>query len=54
MVWGAGESMGGAVAIKLALRDKGTRVFDGCILLAPMVKIAESMKPPDMVINSLK
>lgn len=50
-----GESMGGAVAIKLALRDKAQDVFDGgCILLAPMVKINEAMKPPQVVINLLK
>jgi hypothetical protein len=43
------------VAIKLSLvaKREGRAVFDGAVLLAPMVKIAESMRPPEIVTNSL-
>ncbi len=39
-----GESMGGAVALMLHL-DYGIQ-WTGAVLLAPMVKIVEKMKPP--------
>ncbi|XP_058087219.1 caffeoylshikimate esterase isoform X2 [Magnolia sinica] len=39
-----GESMGGAVALKVHLRQ--THAWDGAILVAPMCKIAEDMVPP--------
>lgn len=47
-----GESMGGAVALKLHLR--GCDFIDGALLVAPMCKIAEDMKPPPIVIAVLK
>lgn len=46
-----GESMGGAVA--LLLHRKKPQYYDGAILVAPMCKIAEEMKPNPMVIGVL-
>ncbi|XP_047162958.1 caffeoylshikimate esterase-like [Vigna umbellata] len=46
-----GESMGGAVA--LLLHRKEPQFWDGAILVAPMCKIAEEMKPNTMVIKVL-
>ncbi|KAH1140631.1 hypothetical protein GLYMA_10G291400v4 [Glycine max] len=46
-----GESMGGAVA--LLLHRKKPEYWDGAILVAPMCKIAEEMKPNTMVISVL-
>ncbi|KAJ6824239.1 caffeoylshikimate esterase-like [Iris pallida] len=46
-----GESMGGAVALLLHRRDP---VFwDGAVLVAPMCKISEKVKPHPVVINLL-
>ncbi|XP_074589271.1 caffeoylshikimate esterase-like [Curcuma longa] len=46
-----GESMGGAVALKL--HRKTPNFWDGAVLVAPMCKIAEEMKPSPMVIKIL-
>ncbi|RDX87901.1 Caffeoylshikimate esterase, partial [Mucuna pruriens] len=46
-----GESMGGAVA--LLLHRKKPDYWDGAILVAPMCKIAEEMKPNALMINVL-
>ncbi|XP_039132038.1 caffeoylshikimate esterase-like isoform X2 [Dioscorea cayenensis subsp. rotundata] len=47
-----GESMGGAVAIKI--HRKNQAYWDGAILVAPMCKIAEEMRPHPIVINVLQ
>ncbi|XP_020252070.1 caffeoylshikimate esterase-like [Asparagus officinalis] len=46
-----GESMGGAVVLKL--HSKKPHYWDGAVLVAPMCKIAEEMKPHPVVINVL-
>lgn len=46
-----GESMGGAVA--LTLHRKMPNFWDGAVLVAPMCKIAEKMRPHPVVINVL-
>ncbi|XP_010545011.1 PREDICTED: caffeoylshikimate esterase isoform X2 [Tarenaya hassleriana] len=46
-----GESMGGAVA--LLLHKKDPSFWNGAILLAPMCKISEKVKPHPVVINLL-
>lgn len=46
-----GESMGGAVVLKL--HRKMPNFWNGAILVAPMCKIAEEMKPHPMVVNVL-
>ncbi|KAJ1436393.1 Serine aminopeptidase, S33 [Sesbania bispinosa] len=46
-----GESMGGAVA--LLLHRKKPDYWDGAVLVAPMCKIADEMKPNSMVISIL-
>ncbi|KAL6592822.1 hypothetical protein ACP70R_049274 [Stipagrostis hirtigluma subsp. patula] len=46
-----GESMGGATA--LMLHRKGPTYWDGAILVAPMCKIVEEMRPSPMVISIL-
>ncbi|ESW14694.1 hypothetical protein PHAVU_007G009500 [Phaseolus vulgaris] len=46
-----GESMGGAVA--LLLHREKPYYWDGAILVAPMCKIAEEMKPNSMVVSVL-
>ncbi|CAF1852037.1 unnamed protein product [Brassica oleracea] len=46
-----GESMGGAVV--LLLHRKKPEFLDGAILIAPMCKIAEEMKPPKTVISMM-
>ncbi|KAK3006101.1 hypothetical protein RJ639_017424 [Escallonia herrerae] len=40
-----GQSMGGAVALKVHLKEP--HEWDGVVLVAPMCKIAEDMKPPE-------
>nr|GEX44114.1 caffeoylshikimate esterase [Tanacetum cinerariifolium]GEZ60429.1 caffeoylshikimate esterase [Tanacetum cinerariifolium] len=40
-----GQSMGGAVALKVHLKEQ--REWDGVVLVAPMCKISEEMKPPE-------
>ncbi|XVE75259.1 hypothetical protein DITRI_Ditri12bG0080900 [Diplodiscus trichospermus] len=47
-----GESMGGAVA--LLLHRKMPDFWNGAVLVAPMCKIADDMKPPPSVIFILK
>ncbi|XP_019192694.1 PREDICTED: caffeoylshikimate esterase-like [Ipomoea nil] len=47
-----GESMGGAMA--LLLHRKKPHFWDGAVLVAPMCKIAEEMKPPAIVLSVLK
>ncbi|KAF3579387.1 hypothetical protein DY000_02035625, partial [Brassica cretica] len=44
-----GESMGGAVL--LLLHRKKPEFWDGAVLVAPMCKIAEEMKPNPVVIS---
>ena len=39
----------GNVAIQLSLRDH----FDGAVLMAPMVKISDKMKPPQFIVDLL-
>ncbi|CAM0950603.1 unnamed protein product [Alopecurus aequalis] len=46
-----GESMGGAIA--LMLHRKEPTFWDGCILVAPMCKIVDDMKPAPIVITIL-
>ncbi|ONK62921.1 uncharacterized protein A4U43_C07F9500 [Asparagus officinalis] len=46
-----GESMGGAVA--LLLHKKDPTFWDGAVLVAPMCKISEKVKPHPVVINLL-
>lgn len=46
-----GESMGGAVA--LLLHRKKPEYWDGAVLVAPMCKIADDMKPHPIVVNVL-
>uniref|UniRef100_M1CYM0 Esterase/lipase/thioesterase family protein n=1 Tax=Solanum tuberosum TaxID=4113 RepID=M1CYM0_SOLTU len=46
-----GESMGGAVV--LLLHRKKPEFWDGAVLIAPMCKIADDMRPPPMVISVL-
>ncbi|XP_054802088.1 caffeoylshikimate esterase-like [Prosopis cineraria] len=46
-----GESMGGAVA--LLLHKKDPHFWDGAVLVAPMCKISEKVKPHPVVINIL-
>lgn len=46
-----GESMGGAMV--LLLHRKKPEYWDGGVLVAPMCKIADDMKPPQLVINVL-
>ncbi|XP_068662411.1 caffeoylshikimate esterase-like isoform X2 [Aristolochia californica] len=46
-----GESMGGAVTLLLHKRDPS--FWHGSVLVAPMCKISEKMKPPPMVVNLL-
>ncbi|KAL2620006.1 hypothetical protein R1flu_000211 [Riccia fluitans] len=47
-----GESMGGAVAILISERDPS--FWSGLVLVAPMCKISEKMKPPPLVIAIFK
>ncbi|BAT93769.1 hypothetical protein VIGAN_08030000 [Vigna angularis var. angularis] len=46
-----GQSMGGAIALKVHLKEPNT--WDGVILVAPMCKIAEGMLPPTAVLKVL-
>ncbi|KAF9598016.1 hypothetical protein IFM89_023588 [Coptis chinensis] len=46
-----GESMGGAVV--LMLHRKMPNYWDGAVLVAPMCKIADDLKPPALVVNVL-
>ncbi|XP_021906666.1 caffeoylshikimate esterase isoform X2 [Carica papaya] len=46
-----GESMGGAVA--LLLHKKDPRFWNGAVLVAPMCKISEKVKPHPVVVNIL-
>ncbi|XP_058738860.1 caffeoylshikimate esterase-like [Vicia villosa] len=46
-----GESMGGAVS--LLLHQKDPSFWDGAVLVAPMCKISEKVKPHQVVINIL-
>ncbi|XP_011020624.1 PREDICTED: caffeoylshikimate esterase-like [Populus euphratica] len=47
-----GESLGGAVA--LLLHRKKPDFWDGAVLVAPMCKIADDVRPPQMVITILR
>ncbi|CAI0552901.1 unnamed protein product [Linum tenue] len=46
-----GQSMGGAVTIKLHLKDPSE--WDGVILVAPMCRISDELKPPAPVLKVL-
>uniref|UniRef100_A0A1D1ZFF7 Monoglyceride lipase n=1 Tax=Anthurium amnicola TaxID=1678845 RepID=A0A1D1ZFF7_9ARAE len=46
-----GESMGGAVT--LLLHRKKPTFWDGAVLVAPMCKISDDMKPPAILVNML-
>ncbi|ONI31427.1 hypothetical protein PRUPE_1G312200 [Prunus persica] len=46
-----GESMGGAVTLKIHLKEPSK--WDGVILVAPMCKIAEDVMPPAIVLKLL-
>ncbi|KAH7537302.1 hypothetical protein FEM48_Zijuj03G0078300 [Ziziphus jujuba var. spinosa] len=46
-----GESMGGAMALQV--HRKKPEYWDGAVLVAPMCKIADEMKPSPMVVNAL-
>ncbi|KAL9389518.1 hypothetical protein Peur_018123 [Populus x canadensis] len=46
-----GQSMGGAVALKVHLKEP--RAWDGIILVAPMCRIAEDVQPPAPVLKAL-
>jgi acylglycerol lipase len=43
--------MGGAVALKIHLKEP--QAWDGLILVAPMCKISEDVKPPPLVLKTL-
>lgn len=43
--------MGGAIALKVHLKEP--QAWDGLILVAPMCKISEDVKPPMLVLNAL-
>ncbi|XP_031499191.2 caffeoylshikimate esterase-like [Nymphaea colorata] len=47
-----GQSMGGAVALKLHLEQPS--MWDGIVLVAPMCKIAEDIMPPDFMVKIAK
>uniref|UniRef100_A0A6N2LQP7 Serine aminopeptidase S33 domain-containing protein n=1 Tax=Salix viminalis TaxID=40686 RepID=A0A6N2LQP7_SALVM len=47
-----GESLGGAVALLLHRKKPG--FWDGTVLVAPMCKIADDVRPPQMVISILR
>lgn len=50
-----GESMGGAISFKLCISQKGIcSKISGVCLMAPMLKVADKMKPLDIVINIFK
>lgn len=46
-----GQSMGGAVALKVHLKEPNA--WDGMVLVAPMCRIAEDVKPPPAVLKVL-
>ncbi|XP_050223012.1 caffeoylshikimate esterase [Mercurialis annua] len=46
-----GQSMGGAVTLKVHLKD--SHAWDGMILIAPMCRIAEDVKPPPLVLKAV-
>ncbi|CAG7903361.1 hypothetical protein HID58_026872 [Brassica napus] len=43
--------MGGAIALKMHLKEP--QAWDGLILVAPMCKFTEDVKPPQLVLNAL-
>ncbi|KAH7294933.1 hypothetical protein KP509_27G025400 [Ceratopteris richardii] len=47
-----GESMGGAVALRVHRKESND--WNGAVLVAPMVKIADELKPPTIVISILE
>ncbi|KAJ7525666.1 hypothetical protein O6H91_17G061000 [Diphasiastrum complanatum] len=46
-----GESMGGCIALLISLKEPNA--WDGAILVAPMCKISEKVKPPVIVMKTL-
>ncbi|XP_010559228.1 PREDICTED: caffeoylshikimate esterase-like [Tarenaya hassleriana] len=46
-----GQSMGGAIALKVHLKE--SQAWNGLILVAPMCKIAEDVKPPPLLLKAL-
>lgn len=51
-VFGIGESMGGATLFALLVKEK--HLFDGAVLLGPMLVVAEEMFPPWIVLQIFK
>ncbi|KAF5958929.1 caffeoylshikimate esterase [Camellia sinensis] len=47
-----GQSMGGAVALKVHLKEP--REWDGVVLVAPMCKISEDVTPPEAVVKIIR
>lgn len=47
-----GQSMGGAVALKVHLKEP--REWDGIVLVAPMCKISEDVTPPEAVVKIIR
>ncbi|KAJ6802553.1 putative caffeoylshikimate esterase [Iris pallida] len=41
-----GESMGGAICLLIHLLDKSSAAWDGAVLVAPMCKISDGIRPP--------
>ncbi|XP_023538750.1 caffeoylshikimate esterase-like isoform X2 [Cucurbita pepo subsp. pepo] len=46
-----GQSMGGAITLKIHLKEPN--LWDGLVLVAPMCKIADDVKPPEPVLKVL-
>lgn len=47
-----GESMGGALALLIHRKEPGS--WNGAVLVAPMCKISEKLKPPELVTSILR
>jgi caffeoylshikimate esterase len=48
-----GNSMGGAVAFNICSKTAARTLIRGVVLSSPMVKIADEMRPPALVVQSL-
>ncbi|KAJ7543618.1 hypothetical protein O6H91_09G045200 [Diphasiastrum complanatum] len=46
-----GESMGGCIALLISRKEP--KAWNGCVLVAPMCKISEKVKPPAIVVKTL-
>jgi alpha-beta hydrolase superfamily lysophospholipase len=51
-IFAFGASMGGGLALTLSIQNP--KIFNGLLLLAPMCKIGEKMKPPAFIITLLR